>query len=392
MMSSPSLFLSLRSSSLPAAALQLPAAARLTADDSQQLVLLLEDTQDATAAAAVRQIKQTTPTVARAYVHATIDAPAPSKTVQMLAPTAAALLLSVTPAITEQKLSAWAAQNGLNAHQVALTLDDAVLPSLNVDVVVGLERHASSWLLRSPVGLAAAVEILRHSTLPLVYAPTLSDASMDVGPVLMSLGRLSAEVDLFPRVQLLLSALETDSAHLVRQHWAAMQRRVEFRSQKKKDEAETCAKLAARPSAHVHTAAPVAPVTDSSALVVPSAPSAPVTASPALFYRASFTPAFIFYRVSIRFSPALPSVPSLLAHGALSDSLRSFLGGVGASQACFQMVDWNESTAEGIITTTAQSSVGVRAAFMLAGSYQQKICRIDVKQQSQFLTALSAGR
>jgi RNase P/RNase MRP subunit POP5 len=83
------------------------------------------------------------------------------------------------------------------------------------------------------------------------------------------------------------------------------------------------------------------------------------------------------------------SVTDLVCHGVLQEALRSLLGSVGSAKVGLQLLDWDVERARGIVATNGDMSVGARAAFMLMGSYQGQTCRIDVLQQSLFLSALA---
>jgi len=88
------------------------------------------------------------------------------------------------------------------------------------------------------------------------------------------------------------------------------------------------------------------------------------------------------------FSPALP-INDLLCHSLLQDGVRTLLGSVGLSKCALQLLHWDSDSGTAVVSTRSEMSVGVRAAWMLMGSYQQKACRIDVQQQSLFLAALA---
>ena len=88
------------------------------------------------------------------------------------------------------------------------------------------------------------------------------------------------------------------------------------------------------------------------------------------------------------FSPSL-SVTDLVCHGLLQESLRSLLGSIGSAKVGLQLLQWDSARATGIVCTNGDMSVGARAAWMLMGSYQGQTCRIDVQQQSLFLSALA---
>ncbi len=96
----------------------------------------------------------------------------------------------------------------------------------------------------------------------------------------------------------------------------------------------------------------------------------------------------MYYRIGVTFSPAA-ALSDLTCHGLMCDAVRSLLGTVGLAKSALQLLQWNSSSNSGFVSAAADMSVGVRAAWMLVGSYQGQACRIEVQQQSLFLMALA---
>ena len=368
----------------------------LARSGATNLSLLVEDTTNPTMSL-LQQIHAALPssTIQRIFLRGQFSAapPAPAilRTITAMNPVAF-LVCRYESTTNVQQIDRWMGQTKLKRDQLLIDLPPS--SSLSSDALSELASHAGGWFIREPDVFAA----LNHTlTTSIVFAPRVpSDES--IAPLLFAIDRI--EPTQFSHIHFAIDGTQPDSVTTtLRQHWSALKGRIQFRLKKSEAEAELKRKLDQHQSHTQIYPRPYDPSTtdinsSTSATSPLSSSSSSSTTSthvgPVLFYRASFTPTLMYYRIAIHFSPS-QSTSKLVAHGLLSESVKSFLGLVGSSQASVQLLEWNETRSDGIIATEAKLAVGVRAAFMLMGMYQQKPCRIEVKQQSLFLPALATS-
>lgn len=306
-----------------------------------------------------------------------------------------ALIVEITPDTTEEQIKAIINKENITRQQLILTIEAQFASTLAASHaaahaamrIAALDRIADAWY----IGAAEQVVPLAGMTLrPLLFSPSISCCAPS-GPLLLLLDRFD-----LTRVTLLVACGPSHSVRVIRAHWAALHRRRHFQANKAAQEEAVKAKITARERARTHTQMTGQSTEEKSNKETntdeTSADHHAATLGPSLFYRASLTPSTMYYRVSIHFSPSADSITALTAHGVLSDSLRSFLGLVGSSKCHLQLLDWDPSACVGVVSSSADLAVGVRAAFTLLGAHHTKTCRIQVHKQSLFLSAIGEAK